>query len=148
MQRILKIIRRNINPLDNISSIYTNQGNKLYISTNNKYEEELTDAGFTRIKRKEKEKYVASIFNQCAKEYDFLNDTISLGFHRSWKWELVKHLGSLEPKHGVDGAMEKLRIVDVCGGTGDIAFNILRKAKMTKYYADSKFMYVILYFIR
>lgn len=53
--------------------------------------------------------------------YDLMNDLMSVGLHRCWKNSFVEELGSL--KNGD----APIRVLDVAGGTGDIAFRILEK---------------------
>jgi len=49
-----------------------------------------------------------------------MNDLMSVGLHRCWKDSFVNELGILKSN-------DTLRILDVAGGTGDIAFKILEK---------------------
>lgn len=60
---------------------------------------------------------VAELFGAIASRYDLLNDLQSLGLHRAWKRQLVS-LAGLQPG---DPAL------DVCCGTGDIAFRLARQ---------------------
>jgi len=59
-----------------------------------------------------------------------MNDVLSLGIHRCWKNQFVDELGLLQAsKTIIDGKLVELplRVLDVAGGTGDIALRILRK---------------------
>lgn len=59
-----------------------------------------------------------------------MNDILSLGVHRCWKEQLVNDLGVLRPTRiqEKDEIIEQpARVLDVAGGTGDIAFRILEK---------------------
>lgn len=66
-----------------------------------------------------------------------MNDIMSLGIHRCWKTSFVEELGQLQPSKVIiiysqvveDGKLieKPLRVLDVAGGTGDIAFKILHK---------------------
>jgi len=58
-----------------------------------------------------KEKFVWKLFNTIAPSYDLLNALLSFGLHFLWKKKAVK---LLDPK-------EKEKIIDLCGGTGDLA---------------------------
>lgn len=49
-----------------------------------------------------------------------MNDLMSVGLHRCWKDNFVNELGILKSN-------DTLRVLDVAGGTGDIAFKILEK---------------------
>ena len=66
---------------------------------------------------KEKSFYVKDMFSAIAPKYDFFNDVISFGMHRRWKNFVIKKAGL---KAG-DNAL------DICTGTGDIAFKLLEK---------------------
>lgn len=59
---------------------------------------------------------VQDIFSRVALKYDLMNDLMSFGIHRSWK----KHFVSLLPHS------HNQQILDVAGGTGDIAFRMLQ----------------------
>ncbi|CCW63335.1 unnamed protein product [Phytomonas sp. EM1] len=59
--------------------------------------------------------YVKKVFDTVSSKYDFMNDVLSLGIHRSWKNHFVEN--SVRP---VSGA----KFLDIAGGTGDIAFRI------------------------
>ncbi|MFP6742783.1 MAG: bifunctional demethylmenaquinone methyltransferase/2-methoxy-6-polyprenyl-1,4-benzoquinol methylase UbiE [Alphaproteobacteria bacterium] len=77
-----------------------------------------TDFGFQRVAMADKAGMVAEVFASVAPKYDLMNDLMSMGIHRLWKAEMIAWL---KPR----GAM---RIADVAGGTGDIAFRILERA--------------------
>jgi len=81
----------------------------------NKY----TDFGFSRVKSKDKSNLVKKIFENVSGRYDLMNDFMSLGIHRVWKKSM---LDWLVPRRGQS-------LIDVAGGTGDIAFNFIKRAK-------------------
>lgn len=56
-----------------------------------------------------------------------MNDFMSLGVHRYWKYHFVNELGILTPSRVYTHQTEipKVRVLDVAGGTGDISFKIL-----------------------
>ncbi len=61
-----------------------------------------------------------------------MNDVMSLGVHRVWKNEFVNSIGLLKLNQiFVDGKVkeEKMKIIDVAGGTGDIAFRMYNKGE-------------------
>jgi len=60
---------------------------------------------------------VRELFNAIAPRYDFINDLQSLGLHRRWKKRLVK---LADPNEGQ-------RALDLCCGTGDIAFALAQR---------------------
>jgi demethylmenaquinone methyltransferase/2-methoxy-6-polyprenyl-1,4-benzoquinol methylase len=78
----------------------------------------LADFGFADVRAEEKAGLVGGIFSRVARRYDLMNDLMSGGLHRLWKDSLVDQL---RPRDGMD-------VVDVAGGTGDIAFRIHRRA--------------------
>ncbi|GAB1290056.1 2-methoxy-6-polyprenyl-1,4-benzoquinol methylase, mitochondrial [Apodemus speciosus] len=59
---------------------------------------------------------VYQVFESVAKKYDLMNDMMSLGIHRAWKDVLIR---KMHPPPGT-------QLLDVAGGTGDIAFRFLR----------------------
>ena len=75
------------------------------------------DFGFRRIREDEKAPLVRAVFDSVASRYDLMNDLMSGGIHRRWKDELVAWLA---PRPGQ-------RMLDVAGGTGDIACRALRR---------------------
>lgn len=69
---------------------------------------------------------VGAVFSSVAASYDTMNDLMSLGIHRVWKDHFV--LG-LAPGSSVSSNQSKgWRILDIAGGTGDIAFRMLDHA--------------------
>ena len=72
--------------------------------------------GFEEIEPQEKTARVGSVFTNVASRYDLMNDLMSGGLHRLWKSHFVRRL---KPRKGE-------RILDMAGGTGDIAFRIAR----------------------
>lgn len=73
-----------------------------------------TDFGFKEIPLQEKAKKVQDLFGRVASSYDLMNDLMSLGVHRLWKQNFIHRLP----------LKENQIILDVAGGTGDIAINI------------------------
>ena len=67
--------------------------------------------GFERIHAREKSERVLRHFNSVAHVYDFMNSLLSFGIHHAWKRASVR---ALELRPGD-------RVLDVCGGTGDLA---------------------------
>jgi demethylmenaquinone methyltransferase/2-methoxy-6-polyprenyl-1,4-benzoquinol methylase len=70
--------------------------------------------GFREVPEAEKQALVREVFSSVAKRYDLMNDLMSGGIHRIWKDAMVEWLN---PQPG-------WRVLDVAGGTGDIAFRI------------------------
>jgi demethylmenaquinone methyltransferase/2-methoxy-6-polyprenyl-1,4-benzoquinol methylase len=73
--------------------------------------------GFRDVPAAEKAGLVREVFASVAPRYDLMNDLMSGGVHRLWKNAMVD---VVNPRPG-----EKL--LDVAGGTGDIAFRLLRR---------------------
>lgn len=69
-------------------------------------------------------KTVAEVFSSVASSYDVMNDAMSFGIHRLWKDYFVR---SLNPGQKPGG--QPMSILDVAGGTGDIAFRMLDHAE-------------------
>lgn len=71
--------------------------------------------GFTEVASEEKQGLVQGVFESVAGNYDLMNDLMSAGIHRLWKNTLID---MLKPQ-------PHMRLLDVAGGTGDIAFKFL-----------------------
>ena len=69
------------------------------------------DFGFRDVPEGEKAPLVRAVFDSVAGRYDLMNDLMSAGIHRWWKAEMVR---VLNPRPGQ-------RLLDVAGGTGDVA---------------------------
>lgn len=82
---------------------------------------ESVDFGFARVAAEEKLGLVRDVFERVARRYDVMNDVMSGGIHRLWKREMVEWL---KPKPGMS-------IIDVAGGTGDIAFRMSERLGTT-----------------
>eukprot|EP00741_Cyanophora_paradoxa_P003439 tig00000704_g3342.t1 len=79
-------------------------------------ERQTIDFGFREVPYEEKQGMVGEVFRRVADSYDIMNDLMSAGVHRLWKDHMVR---VLRPMPGA-------RVLDVAGGTGDIAFRIVR----------------------
>ncbi len=79
--------------------------------------------GFQEVPEAERQGRVNKVFANVADRYDLMNDLMSAGVHRLWKQDF---LAWLNPPR--DGSGRAFRLLDVAGGTGDIA---LRFARMT-----------------
>ncbi len=77
-----------------------------------------THFGFQTVREDEKAGKVHEVFTSVASRYDVMNDLMSGGIHRLWKDAMMDWLA---PQPGQ-------RLLDVAGGTGDIAFRFLRRA--------------------
>jgi demethylmenaquinone methyltransferase / 2-methoxy-6-polyprenyl-1,4-benzoquinol methylase len=89
------------------------------------YKTGTTHFGFKDVAAKDKQKLVGEVFSSVAGSYDLMNDLMSLGVHRVWKRYFV---GTAQVKRGD-------RVLDLAGGTGDIA--ALLKGRVSPEGADS-----------
>ena len=70
-----------------------------------------THFGYRDVPVAEKQRLVGQVFSSVAQQYDLMNDLMSLGVHRIWKRYFV----------GTSGVKRGDRVLDLAGGTGDIA---------------------------
>jgi demethylmenaquinone methyltransferase / 2-methoxy-6-polyprenyl-1,4-benzoquinol methylase len=75
------------------------------------------DFGFRSVDPAEKAGLVRAVFDSVAPRYDLMNDLMSLGIHRLWKQIFISDLRP-RPTH---------TLLDLAGGTGDIAFGWLKR---------------------
>lgn len=80
--------------------------------------ENTTHFGRETIPEAEKAGRVQGVFSSVASKYDVMNDVMSMGIHRIWKDAMMDWLA---PRPGQ-------KLLDVAGGTGDIAFRFLKRA--------------------
>ena len=69
------------------------------------------------VSPEEKTRRVGEVFSSVARRYDLMNDLMSGGMHRLWKDRFVNRV---KPRAGED-------ILDMAGGTGDVAFRMARR---------------------
>ena len=81
-------------------------------------QQQTTHFGFKTIDSAAKERMVGEVFSSVASNYDVMNDVMSAGVHHAWKDRMIK---TLAPSAGT-------KLLDVAGGTGDIAFRFLKAA--------------------
>ncbi|WP_332065262.1 bifunctional demethylmenaquinone methyltransferase/2-methoxy-6-polyprenyl-1,4-benzoquinol methylase UbiE [Bartonella sp. CB189] len=77
--------------------------------------------GFKKIDEAQKQSMVDNVFHSVAESYDKMNDILSLGLHRMWKNAMITWLSP--------PALSNWKVLDVAGGTGDIAFRILNASR-------------------
>jgi len=77
-----------------------------------------THFGFETVPEEEKARRVAGVFSSVASKYDLMNDLMSAGLHRLWKAFTVQ-VAAVRPGE---------RVLDVAGGTGDLAAAFARRA--------------------
>ncbi len=73
--------------------------------------------GYEDVAPEEKTQRVGAVFSNVARKYDVMNDAMSGGMHRLWKDQFVRRV---KPQPGE-------AILDMAGGTGDIAFRMAAK---------------------
>ena len=78
-----------------------------------------TSFGYRSVPENERQTLVNRVFATVAERYDLMNDLISGGLHRLWKDDLI---AAINPLRG-DKAY---RLLDVAGGTGDVAIRYAR----------------------
>lgn len=75
---------------------------------------ETVSFGYQQVSPDEKTKRVGGVFSSVASRYDIMNDAMSAGMHRLWKDRFVRRVKARPDEH----------ILDMAGGTGDIAFRL------------------------
>jgi len=80
--------------------------------------EKTTHFGFRQVAEDQKAGMVHGVFSNVASKYDIMNDVMSGGIHRIWKDAMMDWLAPRNGQH----------LLDVAGGTGDIAFRFLGRA--------------------
>ncbi|MCL7465252.1 bifunctional demethylmenaquinone methyltransferase/2-methoxy-6-polyprenyl-1,4-benzoquinol methylase UbiE [Phaeovulum sp. NW3] len=81
-------------------------------------QDKTTHFGFQTVEEGAKAGMVHGVFSRVASKYDIMNDLMSVGIHRLWKDSMMDWLA---PRPGQ-------RLLDVAGGTGDVAFRFLKRA--------------------
>ena len=76
-----------------------------------------THFGYETVEEREKARRVADVFDSVASRYDLMNDLMSGGMHRLWKAFTIQR----------SGVREGSRVLDVAGGTGDLALAFAKK---------------------
>lgn len=81
-------------------------------------DDNVTHFGYQTVRADEKAGKVHGVFTSVSSKYDLMNDVMSMGIHRLWKDALMDWLNP-QPNQ---------RLLDVAGGTGDVAFRFLQIA--------------------
>ena len=81
-------------------------------------DEATTHFGFRDVPEGDKAGMVHGVFTRVASKYDVMNDLMSMGIHRIWKDAMMDWLAPRPDQ----------RLLDVAGGTGDVAFRFLDRA--------------------
>ncbi|WP_035059662.1 bifunctional demethylmenaquinone methyltransferase/2-methoxy-6-polyprenyl-1,4-benzoquinol methylase UbiE [Andreprevotia chitinilytica] len=80
-----------------------------------------THFGFKTVDESEKAQKVAEVFHSVAQKYDVMNDLMSAGLHRAWKFFTIE----------TSGAKAGDKILDIAGGTGDLSKAFSKKVGKT-----------------
>jgi demethylmenaquinone methyltransferase / 2-methoxy-6-polyprenyl-1,4-benzoquinol methylase len=80
-----------------------------------------THFGFESVDERDKARRVRGVFDSVAPRYDLMNDLMSLGLHRAWKAYTVL----------VSNVRAGDRVLDIAGGTGDLALAFAKKVGAT-----------------
>ncbi|MCY4260757.1 MAG: class I SAM-dependent methyltransferase, partial [Rhodobacteraceae bacterium] len=78
--------------------------------------------GSRDVTEEQKSRLVRDVFTRVSNRYDMMNDAMSLGIHRLWKDAVVNWLAPMPHQH----------ILDLAGGTGDLAKRILGHSPRTR----------------
>lgn len=76
-----------------------------------------THFGFTEIESADKESLVGNVFRAVADNYDVMNDAMSLGVHRAWKWYAIAQ----------SGVKKGDQVLDLAAGSGDLSIKFAAK---------------------
>ncbi|WP_259781530.1 bifunctional demethylmenaquinone methyltransferase/2-methoxy-6-polyprenyl-1,4-benzoquinol methylase UbiE [Aestuariispira ectoiniformans] len=90
---------------------------KQTFATENDRAAETVSFGFQEVDASKKAGLVQGVFESVAGNYDLMNDLMSMGIHRFWKTTLIDMIKPRSDMH----------LLDVAGGTGDIAFRFLER---------------------
>ena len=80
-----------------------------------------THFGYKNVEEAEKAKHVKGVFDSVASKYDLMNDLMSMGLHRAWKAYTIT----------VAHVREGDKVLDIAGGTGDLAMAFAKKVGKT-----------------
>jgi demethylmenaquinone methyltransferase / 2-methoxy-6-polyprenyl-1,4-benzoquinol methylase len=83
--------------------------------------DQTTHFGFRDVALGDKQTLVNDVFHSVARRYDLMNDLMSAGLHRAWKDVLINALNP--PRND-----RPFALLDIAGGTGDIAFRAAEAA--------------------
>ena len=76
-----------------------------------------THFGFSEVDTQEKQKLVGDVFRSVASNYDIMNDAMSLGVHRLWKWYAIAQ----------SGVSVGDKVLDLAAGSGDLSLKFSEK---------------------
>ena len=76
-----------------------------------------THFGFQEVDENQKQSMVGDVFRAVAGNYDVMNDAMSMGVHRAWKWFAVAQ----------SGVMPGDAVLDLAAGSGDLSLKFAKK---------------------
>lgn len=76
-----------------------------------------THFGYQKVEESQKAEKVAGVFHSVANKYDLMNDLMSMGMHRVWKFFTIQ-AANVQAGH---------KVLDIAGGTGDLALAFSKK---------------------
>ncbi|UXY16374.1 bifunctional demethylmenaquinone methyltransferase/2-methoxy-6-polyprenyl-1,4-benzoquinol methylase UbiE [Chitiniphilus purpureus] len=79
--------------------------------------DQTTHFGYSTVNESEKAQKVAEVFHSVAQKYDVMNDLMSAGLHRAWKFFTIE----------TSGVRPGDKVLDIAGGTGDLSKAFARK---------------------
>src|SRR5438270_9444691 len=93
--------------------------------------DQTTHFGYRAVSLGDKQTLVNDVFHSVAQRYDLMNDLMSGGLHRAWKDILVTAVNP--PTKGCPGRLDEraerpFALLDLAGGTGDVAFRVIDAA--------------------
>lgn len=87
------------------------------MSTDSQKKNDTTHFGFQEVPVEEKQNLVGQVFSSVASKYDLMNDAMSFGAHRLWKWFAI----------GQSGVKTGDKILDLAAGSGDLSLEFAKK---------------------
>lgn len=84
--------------------------------SDNTADSKTTHFGYKKVNTQEKSSLVGHVFHSVARQYDLMNDLMSLGIHRLWKRYAIE----------LSGVRSGQTILDLAGGTGDLTMKFSR----------------------
>jgi len=85
--------------------------------------EDTTHFGYRTVDKRDKARLVGGVFDSVASSYDVMNDLMSFGIHRLWKRYTLEQ----------SGVRPGQRVLDIAGGTGDLAAKFARRVGTNGY---------------
>lgn len=87
------------------------------MSSNTPKQDDTTHFGFTDVPLEKKQGLVGEVFRSVAGKYDLMNDAMSFGAHRLWKWFAI----------GQSGVKAGDKVLDLAAGSGDLSLEFAKK---------------------